>query len=690
MGGSRVRAIADAPAVAAGGSPSVVTADVVQFAVGQLLGSDTSFTALPAVLERLAGAFDATAALALQHTAGRLMVSLAAHPERAAADPELLAQINELCAAHPKAGAGFFQAPLEPSRGTGERRSILVAHAHPVEGACLGAVALVGAVGRWDPEVRAASQAVAAILGAQIRHANDTMLLAERRAVGLALVTGSPDPIVSLNSQQKIVQFNPAAEELFGRKSSDVLDQAARDLLVPPADRAEFAAVVQDLLRQADRPGPVRRLRPRVQHSDGSVRTVELTPVPLTVAGESYLCGFLRDLSELEQTAAALAEQEARFRHLSRLAPVGILETDAQGRVTFVNDRWCELAGMPADQVIGGDWAQSLHPDDARRLEQAWARAAAEDSELRIDCRLQRPSGPPVWVSAAAIPLAGPDGTPGGFLATVTDITSYKQTESRRERLLADQRRARREAEDAQRQLAEQNARLRDLDELKTQFLATASHELRTPLTSIVAFAELIRGEEQGLTPDAEGFLDIIQRNAEKLIRLVGDLLMLSRLESGVIRLERTPVSIPEIAREAVLAASAVAAEKNVQLEVDAQDGPLVPADRHRLTQLLDNLISNAIKFTPEDGRVRVAARCEGVQWQLEVADSGIGIPPDEVGQLFDRFFRASNARTAALPGTGLGLSVVKTIADLHGGRVEVDSALGAGTTFRVWLPVAA
>jgi signal transduction histidine kinase len=115
-----------------------------------------------------------------------------------------------------------------------------------------------------------------------------------------------------------------------------------------------------------------------------------------------------------------------------------------------------------------------------------------------------------------------------------------------------------------------------------------------------------------------------------------------------------------------------------------------VPADRHRLTQLLDNLISNAIKFTPEDGRVRVAARCEGVQWQLEVADSGIGIPPDEVGQLFDRFFRASNARTAALPGTGLGLSVVKTIADLHGGRVEVDSALGAGTTFRVWLPVAA
>jgi signal transduction histidine kinase len=202
-----------------------------------------------------------------------------------------------------------------------------------------------------------------------------------------------------------------------------------------------------------------------------------------------------------------------------------------------------------------------------------------------------------------------------------------------------------------------------------------------------VAFAELIRGEEDGLTPDAEGFLDIIQRNAEKLIRLVGDLLMLSRLESGVIRLELAPVSIPEVAREAVLAASAVAAEKDVALEITAGDGPLVQADGHRLAQLLDNLISNAVKFTPAGGRVTVTASHDGAAWRIDVADSGIGIPPGERDQLFDRFFRASNARAATLPGTGLGLSVVKTITDLHGGRVAVTSTLGSGTTFSVYLP---
>src|ERR1019366_5580108 len=300
-------------------------------------------------------------------------------------------------------------------------------------------------------------------------------------------------------------------------------------------------------------------------------------------------------------------------------------------------DRWCELTGMSAEEAGGGGWARSIHPDDIQHVEAEWTRASAEGREFQVDCRLRQSHGGPRWVNAATIPLPGADGQPSGYLATVTDITSRKRAESRREQLLADELRARREAEEAQRRLAEQNSRLRNLDELKTQFLATASHELRTPLTSIVAFAELIRGEEDGLTPDAEGFLDIIQRNAEKLIRLVGDLLMLSRLESGVIRLELAPVSIPEVAREAVLAASAVAAEKDVALEITAGDGPLVQADGHRLAQLLDNLISNAVKFTPAGGRVTVTASHDGAAWRIDVADSGIGIPPGERDQRFHR-----------------------------------------------------
>jgi PAS domain S-box-containing protein len=687
MGGSRVRAVADPVVETAGQRVPTAVAAVVEFAVGQLLGSDTSFGALPAVLEKLADTFHGTAALALQHTAGRLMVSLAAHPADAAADQELIALINELCAAHPKAAQAVFQAPLEPSRRTGQRRSVLVAHSVPVAGQCLCAVALVGDVERWDVAARSATRAVAAMLAVQIRHANDMSHLAERQAFTRALIDGSPDPIVTLDAQLHIMQFNPAAEALFGRSRDDVLGADVPGLLIPEPDRPEFIRVARACLREAGRNAAAPMMRARALHTDGTMRTVDLTPVPLRVEGETYLCGFIHDLSELERASAALAQEEARFRHLSRLAPVGILQTDAKGQCIFVNDRWCELTGMSAEEARGGGWARSIHPDDIQHVEAEWTRASAEGREFQVDCRLRQSHGGPRWVNAATIPLPGADGQPSGYLATVTDITSRKRAESRREQLLADELRARREAEEAQRRLAEQNSRLRNLDELKTQFLATASHELRTPLTSIVAFAELIRGEEDGLTPDAEGFLDIIQRNAEKLIRLVGDLLMLSRLESGVIRLELAPVSIPEVAREAVLAASAVAAEKDVALEITAGDGPLVQADGHRLAQLLDNLISNAVKFTPAGGRVTVTASHDGAAWRIDVADSGIGIPPGERDQLFDRFFRASNARAATLPGTGLGLSVVKTITDLHGGRVAVTSTLGSGTTFSVYLP---
>lgn len=687
MGGSRGRAVAYPAAETAGQQAPAAVAAVVESAVGQLLGSDTSFGALPAVLENLAETFHGTAALALQHTAGRLMISLAAHPESAAADPELLAQINELCAAHPRAAAGVFQAPLEPNRRSGQARSVLVAHSVPIAGQCLCAVALVGDVENWDAQARSTTRAVAAILAAQIRHANDTAQLAERQALTRALIDGSPDPIVTLDAQLHIVQFNPAAESLFGRSRDEVLGSDVPGLLIPEADRPEFTRITDACLRDAGRGAAGPMMQGRALHTDGTVRTVDLTPVPLRVEGQTYVCGFIHDLSEMERASAALAQEEERFRHLSRLAPVGIVETDATGRCTFVNDRWCELTGMSAEEARGGGWARSIHPGDIRHVEEEWKGASAQQREFRIDCRLRSAHGPPRWVHAVAIPLLGTDGHATGYLATVTDITVRKQAESRRERLLAEELQARREAEEAQRRLTEQNSRLRDLDELKTQFLATASHELRTPLTSIVAFVELIRGEEQGLTPDGEGFLDIIQRNAEKLIRLVGDLMMLSRLESGVIRLDLAPVSIPEVAREAVLTASAGAAEQDVELEIAAEDGPAMQADRHRLMQLLDNLISNAVKFTPAGGRVAVTVSHDGAAWRIDVADSGIGIPPGEQDKLFDRFFRAANARKAALPGTGLGLSVVKTITDLHGGRIEVDSTLGSGSTFRVYLP---
>jgi signal transduction histidine kinase len=182
-------------------------------------------------------------------------------------------------------------------------------------------------------------------------------------------------------------------------------------------------------------------------------------------------------------------------------------------------------------------------------------------------------------------------------------------------------------------------------------------------------------------------FLDIIARNAERITKLVGDLLLLSQIEAGMIPLDLAPVSVAEVVTEAVQASAPGAAQKGVALEGAVPEGSPVLGDRIRLVQVIDNLIANAVKFTDECGRVRVSAALDGEGWRIDVQDSGIGIPPDEIGHLFDRFFRASNASQAGRPGSGLGLAIVWEVIELHGGHVEVTSALGSGTTVHLFLP---
>jgi signal transduction histidine kinase len=227
-----------------------------------------------------------------------------------------------------------------------------------------------------------------------------------------------------------------------------------------------------------------------------------------------------------------------------------------------------------------------------------------------------------------------------------------------------------------------------DLDDRRAEFLAVVAHELRTPLTSIVSFSELLRGESDGLSADGGRFLDIIERNADRLLRLIDDLLMLNRLEGGALPLELTSVSIPGLAAEAVRNASAVAAKSGVTVHLDPGEGPPARADPRRLLQVLDNLIGNAVKFSSAGGLVRVSARYMRESWRIDVSDTGIGIPPDEAARLFSPFVRGSNARIAGLPGTGLGLSIVKALVEMHGGQVRVASELGQGTTFSVLLPM--
>ncbi|HEY4279577.1 MAG TPA: ATP-binding protein [Conexibacter sp.] len=233
--------------------------------------------------------------------------------------------------------------------------------------------------------------------------------------------------------------------------------------------------------------------------------------------------------------------------------------------------------------------------------------------------------------------------------------------------------------------------REREADRVKEEFFALVSHELRTPLTAILGYVELVLGEH---APNSEvelerhRYLQIVERNSQRLLRLVGDLLFAAQVESGSLLLEPGIVDLAEITRDAVEAARPRAEDAGILLNAKIEPfGPCV-GDRDRLAQVLDNLISNALKFTPADGSVEVRLLATGDVAVLEVADTGVGVPSEEQERLFDRFFRASNATKRAVPGVGLGLMIVRAIVVAHGGSIGISSAVGEGTTFTVQLPI--
>jgi signal transduction histidine kinase len=238
-------------------------------------------------------------------------------------------------------------------------------------------------------------------------------------------------------------------------------------------------------------------------------------------------------------------------------------------------------------------------------------------------------------------------------------------------------------------QLAAQNERLLELDRLKDEFVATASHELRTPLTSLSGYLEMSLDPAEGpLSPTRESHLRIVQRNADRLAVLVDQLLFLARADSHPLELDRQPVDLAEILNEAAETARPAARAKNVTLRIEGDPLLEVLADRPQLLRVVDNLVANAIKFTPDDGTVRLAARREGDTAVLEVTDTGLGIPRAEQPDLFNRFFRGTNAIEKAIPGSGLGLAISQVIAEAHGSTIQVESTAGAGSTFRLALPL--
>ena len=242
--------------------------------------------------------------------------------------------------------------------------------------------------------------------------------------------------------------------------------------------------------------------------------------------------------------------------------------------------------------------------------------------------------------------------------------------------------------EDASRQLAEQNEQLRDLDRMKDELVALVSHELRTPLTSIIGYLEMVVDDGlETLTPNQQTYLATVSRNVERLTTLVNDLLFLVKVDSGGLQLDLAEADINQLLVDAAEAARPAADRKQIEFNLETDELAPIVCDRARIAQLVDNLLANAIKFTPEGGQVELRAAHLDNAIDISVKDTGIGIPAEELPRLFSRFFRASNAASSSTPGTGLGLAISQAIAEAHNSVITVQSTVTHGTTFRLQLP---
>jgi PAS domain S-box-containing protein len=459
-------------------------------------------------------------------------------------------------------------------------------------------------------------------------------------------------------------------EEVVGYPASDFIRNKVRTFnsVIVPEDAVVLAAEVDEAVRE-DRPYTIEY---RVVHRDGSVRhVVERGQAILGRDGEYKLDGAIFDMTERKRAEDARLKLGA----IVESVPDAIIGTDLEDRVTSWNPGAESLYGFAAEEALGQVFAFHLPPDRAGERTELVARVAKGEALRNFETVRARKDGTLLDISLTISPIQDASGTLVGFATIAQDITARKRTEEERERLLHE--------------LEDQNERLRELDRLKDEFVALVSHELRTPLTSIRGYLELVlEGEAGDLTDDQRQFLGVVERNAHRLLALVGDLLFLAQIEAGRLSLEVGAVDLSAIAAESVETARPIAEEKGITLTLATGPLALVAGDRARLAQLLDNLISNGVKFTPAGGRVDVRVRGQRGQALVEVRDTGMGIPSDEQVHLFERFFRTAQATEQAIPGTGLGLAISKAIVHGHGGQITVASAEGSGTTFRVSIPI--
>jgi PAS domain S-box-containing protein len=497
-----------------------------------------------------------------------------------------------------------------------------------------------------------------------LQRATDALRSSETRYH--TLVEHIPLGIYEIDADGRLLSINPAALRMLGARAAvDVLGQPLIDLMAAPN-----SAYTAPLIARAYAGEAVEVEYTLLLDGQRRVFTATIVSPPDTDGSGRKIILMAQDITERMQARLEAEIERDRLDAVLESSNDGIIMFALDDRLAVVNRAWSNLFGLAEADALGLPY-QALFAQITPRIDQPdrfietlttlFAKPHHEASgEIAIRCPEYHAL---VWYS---VPVRTRAGTSLGRLVFFRDATRERQA-----------------------------------DQMKTEFVSIVSHELRTPLTSIKGFTDLIlEGDAGAISPTVREFLELVKTSADQLVAITNDIMETSRIEAGRIALNLQPVVAAEIVYITADSIQPLLADKRQTLTIDLASDLIVCADRDRLMQILNNLLSNAHKYTPPDGQIRVYARRAagpepsaadapaGRYLVVGVADNGIGISPQDQEHLFTRFYRIASTETQGISGTGLGLHITRSLVELHGGAIWVESERGRGSTFFFSLPL--
>jgi PAS domain S-box-containing protein len=493
------------------------------------------------------------------------------------------------------------------------------------------------------------------------------------------------DAIFTVQIEGKDVKFldcNTRTFDLFGAKKEDIIGKSPLDFSPKTQKDGRPSEEVVKELAKAVMSGESRRFEWAHFRLDGTAFDAEISLNRVIIGDETYIQAIVRDITERKLSEEALRESEARLNEAQRIAHVGNWHYDVSTGKYAVSDEVFRIFGYEP-QSVDGDYkykVDAIHPDDRDYALKAFNDALYKNKPYNIEFRIVLSDGSEKFIFSQGIVHHDEDGKPFEMVGTVQDITERKLSE---EAL----RKAHDELEDKvkarTKELNEANLHLKELDRLKSMFIASMSHELRTPLNSIIGFTGIIlQGMAGEINDEQREQLEMVYGSAKHLLNLISDVIDISRIEAGKVETSVEEFKLDEIIKGAVLILKNQINSKGINLKLSIPDDLNMRTDKRRLLQCIINYLSNAVKFT-EKGEISIKAKESDNMVEIMVKDTGIGIKEKDIPKLFKSFIRLDSPLKMRTSGTGLGLYLTKKLAnEVLSGSVSVNSSYGKGSTF--------